>query len=99
MADAALVNGEIRQWNTKDQAWEILCEPAELLSLYQSIPQNDRSIERLLEKVSSKSLSTVFHYHPDFRDAFSFSADLSSPMRKRVIEAIWRGRVADGQGI
>jgi hypothetical protein len=33
----SFVNGEIRQWNTKDQAWEILCEPAELLSL---LPQH-----------------------------------------------------------
>lgn len=94
----SFVNGEIRQWNPKDQAWEILCEPAELLSLYQSIPQSERSLARLLEKVSSKALSKVFHYHPYFRDAFSFSADLSNQIRKRILEAIWKGRVTDGDG-
>jgi hypothetical protein len=94
----SLVNGEIRQWNTKDQVWEILCEPAELLSLYQSIPQDERSLDRLIEKVSVKALSKVFHYHPDFREAYSFSADLTSAMRRRVLEAIWKGRVTDEDG-
>lgn len=51
----SFVNGEIRQWNSKDQAWEILCEPAEQLSFYQSIPQSERSLERLLEKVATKA--------------------------------------------
>ncbi|HFT0375063.1 TPA: hypothetical protein ACH1TY_001255 [Enterobacter mori] len=94
----SFVNGEIRQWNTKDQAWEILCEPAELLSLYQSIPQSERSLERLLGKVASKALAKVFHFHPDFREAYSFSADLSNQMRKRILDAIWKGRVTDGDG-
>ena len=94
----SFVNGEIRQWNTKDQAWEILCEPADLLSLYQSIPQSERSLERLLEKVATKALAKVFHFHPDFREAYSFSADLSNQMRKRILEAIWKGRVTDGDG-
>lgn len=94
----SFVNGEIRQWNTKDQAWEILCEPAELLSHYRSIPQSESSLERLLEKVSSKALSKVFQYHPDFRDTYSFSADLSNQMRKRILEAIWKGRVTDADG-
>lgn len=94
----SFVNGEIRQWNTKDQAWEILCEPAELLSLYQNIPQSERSLARLLEKVATKALSKVFHFHPDFREAYSFSADLSNQMRKRILEAIWKGRVTDGDG-
>jgi len=94
----AFVNGEIRQWNPKDQVWEILCEPAELLSLYQSIPQSERSLERLLEKVATKALSKVFNFHPDFREAYSFSADLSNQMRKRILEAIWKGRVTDGDG-
>ena len=94
----SFVNGEIRQWNAKDQAWDILCEPAELLSLYQNIPQSERSLERLLEKVSCKVLNKVFQYHPDFREAFSFSADLSPAMRRRVLEAIWKCRVTDGDG-
>lgn len=94
----SFVNGEIRQWNSKDQAWEILCEPAELLSIYQSIPQNERSLARLMEKVATKALSKVFHLHPDFREAYSFSADLSPAMRRRVLEAIWKGRVTDGDG-
>lgn len=94
----SFVSGEIRQWNTKDQAWEILCEPAELLSLYQSIPQSERSLERLLEKVAAKALSKVFQSHPDFRETYSFAADLSSAMRRRVLEAIWKGRVTDGDG-
>lgn len=94
----SFVNGEIRQWNTKDQAWEVLCEPADLLSLYQSIPQSERSLERLLEKVASKALSKIFLFHPDFREAYSFSADLSPVMRRRVLEAIWKGRVTDGDG-
>jgi hypothetical protein len=94
----SFVNGEIRQWNSKDQAWEILCEPAELLSLYQSIPQSERSLGRLLEKVATKALSKVFYLHPDFREAYSFSADLSNQMRKRILEAIWKGRVTDGDG-
>lgn len=95
----SFVNGEIRQWNSKDQAWEILCEPAELLSLYQNIPQSERSLKELLEKVSSKALSKVFHLHPDFRDTYSFSADLSNQIRKRILEAIWKGRVTDEDGI
>ncbi|AKB08529.1 TPA: hypothetical protein ACMDV4_001028 [Vibrio cholerae] len=94
----SFVNGEIRQWNTKDQAWDILCEPAELLSLYHSIPQSERSLERLLEKVATKALAKVFHFHPDFREVYSFSADLSNQMRKRILEAIWKGRVTDGDG-
>lgn len=94
----SFVNGDIRQWNPKDQAWEILCEAAELLSLYQSIPQSERSLERVLEKVASMALNKVFHYHPDFREAYSFSADLSTQMRKRTLEAIWKSRVTDGDG-
>lgn len=94
----SFVNGEMRQWNTRDQAWEILCEPAELLSLYQGIPQSERSLGRLLEKVATMTLAKVFHLHPDFREAYSFSADLSSQMRKRILEAIWKGRVTDGDG-
>jgi hypothetical protein len=94
----AFVNGEIRLWNSKDEAWEILCEPAEHLSLYQSIPQSERSLERLLEKVSGKALGKVFQLHPDFREAYSFSADLSNQMRKRILEAIWKGRVTAGDG-
>lgn len=94
----SFVNGEIRQWNPKDQVWEILCEPAELLSLYQSIPQSERSLDQLLGKVATKALSKVFHLHPNFREAYSFSADLSPTMRRRVLEAIWKGRVTDGDG-
>ncbi|MCY9666475.1 DUF2570 domain-containing protein [Paenibacillus alginolyticus] len=94
----SFVNGEIRQWNPKDQAWEILCEPAELLSLYQSIPQSERSLERLLEKFSSKALSKVFHFHPNFHEAYSFSADFSPAIRRRVLEAIWKGRITDSDG-
>lgn len=94
----SFVNGDIRQWNPKDQAWEVLCKPAELLSLYQSIPQNERSLKRLLEKVATKALSKVFHFHPDFREAYSFSADFSPAMRRRVLEAIWKGRVTDEDG-
>ncbi|MGB4098947.1 MAG: hypothetical protein WBM02_06020 [bacterium] len=94
----SFVNGEIRQWNTKDQVWEILCEPAELLTLYQSIPQSERSLERLLEKVATKALDKVFQFHPDFREAYSFSADLSNQMRKRILEAIWEVRVTDRDG-
>lgn len=94
----SLVNGEIRQWNAKDKVWEILCEPAELLSLYNSIPQSEWSLGRLIEKISVKVLGKVFHYHPDFREAYSFSADLSMAMRRRVLEAIWKGRVTDEDG-
>ena len=94
----SFVNGEIRQWNTRDQAWEILCDPAELLSLYNSIPQSERSLERLLEKVATKALAKVFHFHPDFRNAYSFSADISTQMRRRILEAIWKGRVTDRDG-
>ncbi|HPO40026.1 MAG TPA: hypothetical protein PL067_04810 [Bacteroidales bacterium] len=94
----SFVNGEIRQWNPKDQVWGILCEPAELLSLYQSIPQSERSLERFLEKITTKALNKVFHLHPDFREVYSFSADLSPVLRRRVLEAIWKGRVTDGNG-
>lgn len=94
----SFVNGEIRQWNADDQVWENICEPGEFLSLYQSIPQSERSLERLLEKISSKALSKIFNYHPDFREAFSFSADLSPTMRRRVLEAIWKGRVTEVDG-
>ena len=92
----SFVNGEIRQWNTKDQIWETLCVPGELLSLYHSIPQSERSFEQLLEKICTKALNKVFNFHPDFREAYSFSADLSNQMRKRILEAIWKGRVTDG---
>ena len=94
----SFVNGEIREWNPKDQVWDILCEPAELLSLYQSIPQSERSLELLLDKVSTRALRKVFHLHPDFREAYSFSADLSPAIRRRVLEAIWKGRVTDEDG-
>ena len=94
----AFVNGEIRHWNAKDQVWEILCEPAELLSLYNSIPQNERSLQQLIEKIAGKALNKVFHYHPNFREAYSFTADLSGTMRRRVLEAIWKGRVTDEDG-
>ncbi|HOI38967.1 MAG TPA: hypothetical protein PLF11_16515, partial [Bacillota bacterium] len=39
-----------------------------------------------------------FLFHPNFREAYSFSADLSPAMRRRVLEAIWKGRVTDGDG-
>jgi hypothetical protein len=94
----SFVNGEIRQWNVKDQAWEVLCVPAELLSLYQNIPQAERSLERLLEKVATKALAKIFILHPDFRQAYSFSADLSSAMRRRVLEVLWKGRATEGDG-
>jgi hypothetical protein len=94
----AFVNGEIRQWNTTDQVWEILCEPAELLSLYNSIPQTVRSLDLLIEKIAIKALSKVFQYHPNFIEAYSFTAELSGPMRRRVLEAIWKGRVTDEDG-
>ncbi len=94
----SFVNGEIRQWNGADQAWKILWEPAELLALYQSIPQSDRSLGRLLEKAASRALSQVFRLHPDFHKVYSFSADLSPAMRRRVLEAIWKGRLTDDDG-
>jgi hypothetical protein len=95
---AAFVEGEIRQWDAKDQVWSILCEPAELLSLYNSIPQSERSLSTLLEKIGGMALSNAFELHPDFRSLYSFTADLSSAMRKRILEATWKGLVTDGDG-
>lgn len=94
----SLVNGEIRQWDANDQVWEVLYTPADLLSLYNSIPQREISFVQLIEKISAKALTKVFKYHPDFREAYSFSADLSSTMRKRVLDAIWKGRVTGEDG-
>jgi len=95
---AAFVEGEIRCWNFKDQVWEILCEPSELLSFYNSIPQSERSLSNLFEKVASIALSKVFHLHPDFQTLYTFKADLSPTMRKRVLEAVWKGLVVEGDG-
>lgn len=95
---SAFIEGEIRLWNAKDQVWEILCEPAELLAHYNSITQNERSLGRLLEKVGGLALTKVFDLHPDFRNVYSFTADLSGTMRKRVLEAIWKGLVTDEDG-
>lgn len=95
----SLVNGEIRQWNSKDQVWENLFAPAELLSLYNSIPQNQRSLQRIFEKISVKALNKVFPNHPNFQEAYTFSADLSGVMRRRIIEAVWKGRVTDDDAI
>ncbi len=92
---AAFIEGEIRQWNAKDQVWSIQCEPAELLSLYNSIPQSERAIGSLLEKIGGMALSNAFALHPDFRTLYSFTADLSAAMRKRVLEATWKGLVTD----
>ncbi len=95
---AAFVEGEIRQWDAKDQVWSILCEPAELLSLYNSIPQSERALSTLFEKIGGMALFNAFELHPDFRTLYSFTADLSSAMRKRILDATWKGLVTDGDG-
>ncbi len=95
---SAFIEGEIRQWNSSDEVWEILCEPAALLGYYNSINQNERSLANLLKKVGGIALSKVFHLHPDFKDAYSFTADISNVIRKRVLAAIWKGLVTDNDG-
>lgn len=95
---AIFVEGEIRQWNAKDQVWVTLCEPAKLRSLYNSIPQSDRSLSTLFEKIGGIALSNVFELHPDFQSLYSFTADFSTAIQKRVLEATWKGLVADGDG-
>ncbi len=95
---AAFIEGEIRQWDATDQVWSILYEPAELLSLYNSIPQSERALSTLFEKIGGMALSNIFKLHPDFRTLYSFTADLSPAMRKRILEATWKGLVTDGDG-
>ncbi len=95
---ATFIEGEIRQWDTKDQVWSILCEPAVLLPLYNSIPQSERSLSSLFEKIGGMALSIAFELHPDFRTIYSFTANLSSAMRKRILEATWKGLVTDEDG-
>ena len=95
---ASFIEGDIRQWDAKDEVWSILCEPAELLSFYNSIPQNERALSTLLEKIGGMALSISFHLHPDFRNLYSFTADLSGAMRKRILEATWKGLVTDADG-
>ncbi|MCB2305629.1 DUF4504 domain-containing protein [Clostridium estertheticum] len=94
----SMVNGEIRQWNSKEQVWETLCDSGKLLSHFNSIPQSERSIAQLVEKISLKALNKVFLYHPNFREKYSFTADLSPIIRRRILDAIWKGRVTGADG-
>jgi hypothetical protein len=93
----AFINGEIRRWNVQDKTWETLCAPSKLLGDYNSIPSAERSFRALLQSVATPALTSCFRYHPDFQTSYSFSADLSSVIKKRLLSAIWKGRVVDAE--
>lgn len=94
----AFLNGRIYHWNKKDDAWEELFSPGELLSLITGIPEDRQSLGAVVEQFAAATLPKEHPLHPDFQTAFNFSADLSSTMQKRVLQAIWRGRATDDDG-
>ena len=90
-----IINGEIRRWNGQDKSWETLCAPSKLLSEYNSIPSSERSLRALLQRVAAPALSSCFQFHPDFQSLYTFSADLSPVLRKRLLAAIWKARATN----
>ena len=91
----AFMNGRIYRWNPTDKSWEQLYDPGQLLSLIGGIPEDLRSLATVVEKFAADTLSREHPLHPDFQNVFNFSADLSTAMQRRVLQAIWKGRATE----
>jgi hypothetical protein len=94
----AFLNGRVYRWSPEDRAWEELFNPGQLLSLINGIPEADQSLAAVVEKLVEATLAKEHALHPNFQQCFNFSADLSAAMQRRLLQAIWKGRVTEDDG-
>src|SRR5262249_52889416 len=91
-------NGPIYRGNPEDKAWEELFNPGQLLSLIDGIPEPEQSLAAVVESLAEATLAKEHPLHPNFQQLYNFSADFSSAMQRRLLQAIWKSRATDEDG-